>query len=122
MALLHEGWLVKAAPFPFCSCDFDAYWHSAGGERVEAAQCDSGFGFLVVDGAAFEVRADDGLEAEHRGLGQRSKGTPLDPQSNHRPRLEAFAACASEQDAAGAPEPSDRGHDQRPRGSVAQIA
>ncbi|MDP3961678.1 MAG: hypothetical protein Q8Q26_16725, partial [Pseudorhodobacter sp.] len=72
MALLHEERVVKAAPFPVSSCNFDADGHPEGGERVEAADCASGFGFLAVDGAAFEVWADDGLEAEHRGLGPRA--------------------------------------------------
>lgn len=43
-----------------------------------------------------------------------TKERPLDPKSDHRPRVEAIAARTSEQDAARDLEPSDCGHDQRP--------
>ena len=70
MAFLHRGSLVCDAPFLCGSGNFDAHGYAKGGDRVEAAHGDGGFGFLVGEAVGLQVRTDDRLEAEHRGLGQ----------------------------------------------------
>ncbi len=48
----------------------DSFGHTDGGEPVEDSYTDGRFGFLDFKFSAAHFRTDDGLEAEHGGLGQ----------------------------------------------------